>query len=130
MIQFAKKTGDYSVLSHADLCVIALTLSIDRREKTIESKEGAENTNTDVTSSTNIDKKSENESESRAQTAEENVEEVEADGGEGVIGLSTCLGDADAPRREQGKKVIGIGSVGRSEGHLEEGYRGARRETM
>ncbi|KAH9049643.1 Nin one binding Zn-ribbon like-domain-containing protein [Lactarius hengduanensis] len=31
--QFAKKTGDYSALSHADLCVLALTYALDRAEK-------------------------------------------------------------------------------------------------
>ena len=30
MIQFAKRTGDYSVLSHADLSVIALTYEVDQ----------------------------------------------------------------------------------------------------
>lgn len=33
MIQFAKKTGDYSVLSHADLSVLALTYALDVKEK-------------------------------------------------------------------------------------------------
>lgn len=33
VIQWAKKTGDYSVLSHADLCVLALTYGLDVREK-------------------------------------------------------------------------------------------------
>lgn len=33
MIQFAKRTGDYSVLSHADLCVLALTYMLDCRYK-------------------------------------------------------------------------------------------------
>ncbi|KAI9447896.1 Nin one binding Zn-ribbon like-domain-containing protein [Lactarius indigo] len=31
--QFAKKTGDYSTLSHADLCVLALTYALDKAEK-------------------------------------------------------------------------------------------------
>ncbi|KAH9060970.1 Nin one binding Zn-ribbon like-domain-containing protein [Lactarius vividus] len=31
--QFAKKTGDYSALSHADLCVLALTYALDKAEK-------------------------------------------------------------------------------------------------
>jgi rRNA maturation endonuclease Nob1 len=30
---FAKKTGDYSALSHADLCVLALTYALDKAEK-------------------------------------------------------------------------------------------------
>ncbi|KAI1796189.1 Nin one binding Zn-ribbon like-domain-containing protein [Ganoderma leucocontextum] len=33
VIQWAKKTGDYSVLSHADLCVLALTYELDQEEK-------------------------------------------------------------------------------------------------
>ena len=33
MTQFAKKTGDYSALSHADLCVLALTYALDKAEK-------------------------------------------------------------------------------------------------
>ncbi|OCH94329.1 hypothetical protein OBBRIDRAFT_165913 [Obba rivulosa] len=33
VIQWAKKTGDYSVLSHADLCVLALTYALDVQEK-------------------------------------------------------------------------------------------------
>lgn len=32
VIQFSKKTGDYSVLSHADLCVVALTYEISQEE--------------------------------------------------------------------------------------------------
>ncbi|KAJ7498651.1 Nin one binding Zn-ribbon like-domain-containing protein [Mycena latifolia] len=33
VIQWAKKTGDYAVLSHPDLCVLALTYSLHEREK-------------------------------------------------------------------------------------------------
>ncbi|GBE79925.1 hypothetical protein SCP_0211270 [Sparassis crispa] len=33
VIQFAKKTGDYSVLSHADLCILALTYGLDAQEE-------------------------------------------------------------------------------------------------
>lgn len=33
MIQFAKKTGDYSVLSHADLCILALTYALSTQDK-------------------------------------------------------------------------------------------------
>ena len=32
-IAVAKKTGDYSVLSHADICVVALTYELDLQEK-------------------------------------------------------------------------------------------------
>jgi RNA-binding protein NOB1 len=34
VIAGAKKTGDYAVLSHPDLCVLALTYSLHQREKT------------------------------------------------------------------------------------------------
>ena len=33
VIKWAKKTGDYSVLSQADLCVIALTYALQQEEK-------------------------------------------------------------------------------------------------
>jgi len=33
VIQWAKKTGDYSVLSHADMCVIALTYMLNEEYK-------------------------------------------------------------------------------------------------
>jgi rRNA maturation endonuclease Nob1 len=33
VIQFAKQTGDYSALSHADLCVLALTYALDKAER-------------------------------------------------------------------------------------------------
>ncbi|EKM59312.1 uncharacterized protein PHACADRAFT_205515 [Phanerochaete carnosa HHB-10118-sp] len=33
IVQFAKKTGDYSVLSTADLCVLALTYSLEQKAK-------------------------------------------------------------------------------------------------
>ncbi|KAG2077196.1 hypothetical protein BDR04DRAFT_526088 [Suillus decipiens] len=33
VVQFAKKTGDYAVLSHADICVLALTYSLHAREQ-------------------------------------------------------------------------------------------------
>ena len=32
-IAIAKKTGDYSVLSHTDICVVALTYELDLQEK-------------------------------------------------------------------------------------------------
>ena len=38
MIQFAKKTGDYSVLSTADLCVLALTYALEQKEIKEEEK--------------------------------------------------------------------------------------------
>ncbi|KAF4620042.1 hypothetical protein D9613_005264 [Agrocybe pediades] len=33
VIQWAKKTGDYSVLSHPDICVLALTYMLDQEDK-------------------------------------------------------------------------------------------------
>jgi len=35
-IAVAKKTGDYSVLSHADICVVALTYELDSEEGKLE----------------------------------------------------------------------------------------------
>lgn len=45
VIQWAKKTGDYSVLSHADMCVIALTHMLNgeyKRDKEKLEKESTE----------------------------------------------------------------------------------------
>ncbi|KAI0722746.1 Nin one binding Zn-ribbon like-domain-containing protein [Earliella scabrosa] len=39
VIQWAKKTGDYSVLSHADLCILALTYELDQKEKAQKEEE-------------------------------------------------------------------------------------------
>ncbi|THH28804.1 hypothetical protein EUX98_g5392 [Antrodiella citrinella] len=33
VINFAKKTGDYSVLSHADMCILALTYALSKEEE-------------------------------------------------------------------------------------------------
>lgn len=33
VIQWAKKTGDYSVLSHPDLCILALTYALHEEER-------------------------------------------------------------------------------------------------
>ena len=38
VIQWAKKTGDYSVLSHPDLCVLALTYVLDQEDKLAKEK--------------------------------------------------------------------------------------------
>lgn len=40
--QFAKKTGDYAVLSHPDLCVLALTWSLHQRAKEEAEKASSE----------------------------------------------------------------------------------------
>ncbi|KAI0254849.1 Nin one binding Zn-ribbon like-domain-containing protein [Lactifluus subvellereus] len=42
VIQFAKKTGDYSALSHADLCVLALTFALDKAEREKEAQPSPE----------------------------------------------------------------------------------------
>ncbi|KAH9899658.1 Nin one binding Zn-ribbon like-domain-containing protein, partial [Cubamyces lactineus] len=42
VIQWAKKTGDYSVLSHADICVLALTYELDQQEKEAAEKSKTE----------------------------------------------------------------------------------------
>lgn len=36
---FSKKTGDYAVLSHPDLCVLALTLELHEAEKGVKELE-------------------------------------------------------------------------------------------
>ncbi|XP_006456832.1 hypothetical protein AGABI2DRAFT_188646 [Agaricus bisporus var. bisporus H97] len=59
VIQWAKKTGDYSVLSHADMCVIALTHMLNEEHK----KEKAELVKEEARSS--------DEAEAKALTAEE-----------------------------------------------------------
>lgn len=85
VIQFAKKTGDYSVLSHADLCVIALTLSIDRREKALKKAEVLANSTAESTSSADSASQLQEESKDEAglpetvSAAEENIEVLEVD---------------------------------------------------
>jgi rRNA maturation endonuclease Nob1 len=37
-IQWAKKTGDYAVLSQADLCVLALTYALDQEDKQLRNQ--------------------------------------------------------------------------------------------
>jgi RNA-binding protein NOB1 len=39
VIQWAKKTGDYSVLSHPDICVLALTHTLHGQAKKQESEQ-------------------------------------------------------------------------------------------
>ena len=39
MVQFAKKTGDYAVLSRADICVIALTHTLQLEEDALVEKQ-------------------------------------------------------------------------------------------
>lgn len=43
VIQFTKKTGDYAALSHADICVLALTHTLQ-----LEENAGLENQNQEV----------------------------------------------------------------------------------
>ncbi len=42
VIQWARKTGDYSVLSHPDLCVLALTYLLNEEDKNRKEKEQSE----------------------------------------------------------------------------------------
>ena len=42
VIQFAKKTGDYAVLSHADICVLALTHTLQLEENAVLEKQKQE----------------------------------------------------------------------------------------
>ncbi|KAI6047513.1 Nin one binding Zn-ribbon like-domain-containing protein [Pisolithus marmoratus] len=39
VIQFAKKTGDYAVLSHADICVLALTHTLHEEEEELRQRQ-------------------------------------------------------------------------------------------
>ncbi|KAI0335665.1 hypothetical protein GY45DRAFT_1358437 [Cubamyces sp. BRFM 1775] len=47
-IQWAKKTGDYSVLSHADMCVLALTYELEQQEKEAAEKAKTESSGEDA----------------------------------------------------------------------------------
>ncbi|KAH7887550.1 Nin one binding Zn-ribbon like-domain-containing protein [Phlebopus sp. FC_14] len=42
VIQFAKKTGDYAVLSHADICVLALTHTLHVQERALQENQEEE----------------------------------------------------------------------------------------
>lgn len=48
VIQFAKKTGDYAVLSHADICVLALTHSLHVREQASSEKDPKESVTNEI----------------------------------------------------------------------------------
>ena len=48
MIRTAKKTGDYAVLSHADLCVLALTLALHTKEEATSQTSAAVESGTDA----------------------------------------------------------------------------------
>jgi len=52
VIQWAKKTGDYSVLSHPDLCVLALTYMLDQEDKKEKEKEKEQKQETSTSAST------------------------------------------------------------------------------
>ena len=42
VIQWSKKTGDYSVLSHPDLCVLALTYALHEEDRQKHEKQKSE----------------------------------------------------------------------------------------
>lgn len=48
VVQFAKKTGDYAVLSHADICVLALTHSLHVREQASSEKDPKESVTNEI----------------------------------------------------------------------------------
>ncbi|KAF9481829.1 hypothetical protein BDN70DRAFT_875775 [Pholiota conissans] len=48
VVQWAKKTGDYSVLSHPDLCVLALTYMMSEEDKKAKGKESAQTTTSET----------------------------------------------------------------------------------
>ncbi|KAI0089072.1 Nin one binding Zn-ribbon like-domain-containing protein [Irpex rosettiformis] len=55
VIQFAKKTGDYSVLSTADLCVLALTYALEQKEINEEEKNVSQETDTTTAESSTVE---------------------------------------------------------------------------
>jgi RNA-binding protein NOB1 len=87
-VQFAKKTGDYAVLSHADICILALTHSLHVHEKALSESHpehasftDAAPTSSDILSATPNDVKSaendaaeENGENARDSQADENSE--------------------------------------------------------
>ncbi|RPD66967.1 hypothetical protein L226DRAFT_529363 [Lentinus tigrinus ALCF2SS1-7] len=104
VIQWAKKTGDYSVLSHADLCILALTYELDEKEKQAGSSP-AQQTPAQSSSSASSDVKEDNadeaaKSEPQVQedgqhtTAPREEEEQELDHREVLEGLTS---DAEEP---------------------------------
>ncbi|KAI0660796.1 Nin one binding Zn-ribbon like-domain-containing protein [Cubamyces menziesii] len=72
VIQWAKKTGDYSVLSHADVCVLALTYELDQQEKEVAEKAKTESSGEGAKPQEEVVKQDENTtSQDAAQAAEE-----------------------------------------------------------
>ncbi|KLO16357.1 hypothetical protein SCHPADRAFT_926597 [Schizopora paradoxa] len=99
VIQFAKKTGDYSVLSHADLCVIALTLSIDRREKAVTKSEDAADPTTEGTTAVDAPASAAHEGAESTSSLPEPVEVVEEDA------ESSSEGEIDVNGEQEGGGV-------------------------
>ncbi|KAL0949279.1 hypothetical protein HGRIS_009357 [Hohenbuehelia grisea] len=83
-IQWAKKTGDYAVLSHADLCVIALTHQIHEQEKADAARKAAEATaqpepSTDISASASAEEGPSTEADISAQMQDLTMEESQQD---------------------------------------------------
>ncbi|TCD69240.1 Nin1 binding protein [Steccherinum ochraceum] len=85
VINFAKKTGDYSVLSHADLCILALTYALSKQDE----KRNVEDTQTP-----------ESEPVAGPSNATENVAEVSAPA-QSLDSLEDISADADEDTAEE-----------------------------
>ncbi|KAL1946502.1 hypothetical protein VTO73DRAFT_14606 [Trametes versicolor] len=85
VIQWAKKTGDYAVLSHPDICVLALTYELDQQEKEAAAKAKAESDASGETSQTPEAESKQDTDESAPQAEEESSEgHLESDAAEVV----------------------------------------------
>ncbi|OJT05334.1 20S-pre-rRNA D-site endonuclease nob1 [Trametes pubescens] len=85
VIQWAKKTGDYAVLSHPDICVLALTYELDQQEKEATEKAKTASDASGETSQTQETESKQDRDESAPQADEASPEEhLESDAGEVV----------------------------------------------
>ncbi|KAF9443329.1 hypothetical protein P691DRAFT_679785 [Macrolepiota fuliginosa MF-IS2] len=105
VIQWAKKTGDYSVLSHADMCVIALTHMLNEEYKR-EEKEKGEEANPSVTEKTPEAESTEPKADDLAQqvenlTIESAVEEASADASLAAEPASESIDVQETPNNDE-----------------------------
>ncbi|KII94965.1 hypothetical protein PLICRDRAFT_197945 [Plicaturopsis crispa FD-325 SS-3] len=98
VIQFAKKTGDYSVLSHADLCILALTYSLDKLDKEEALKASEEKTSTSDPSSSNSSPENPKTSEQAISELSEDLSNASIRDGESSSGVAA---NPDAPEHTE-----------------------------
>lgn len=84
VIQWAKKTGDYAVLSHPDICVLALTYELDQQEKEAAEKAKTESDASGETSQTPEAERKQDTDESAPQAEESPEGPLESDAAEVV----------------------------------------------